>query len=199
MNVNPFPKRGVPFARYLASGIATFLFVGCSTVTLISDYDAETDKQLTALQQSLDGFISKMTAETPKWDKQKRSPKNSYAAQKKFYADFDEKLRLLDFRVQSIPKNSKTEKLVSDIRTSVLLNEADEKRCEEDNSGKGIVLKDGEETKLNSLQSIHCLEINKTEGPRRAVLEIAQTNINQVIRSALALELAKKQGTESNK
>lgn len=185
--------------RLLAAAAMALLLGACSTVTLISDYDAETDKQLTALQQSLDSFISKMTAETPKWDKQKRSAKNSYAAQKKFYADFDEKLRLLEFRTQSIPKNSKTEKLVSDIRTSVLLSEADEKRCEEDNSGKGIILKDGEETKLNSLQAIHCLELNKTEGPRRAVLEIAQVNVNQVIRAALASELAKKQGTEANK
>ncbi len=199
MQIVPLQARGPTFAKLLAAGLTALLLAGCSTVTLISDYDAETDKQLTALQQSLDGFVSKMTAETPKWDKQKRSAKNSYSAQKKFYSDFDEKLRLLEFRVQSIPKNSKTEKLVSDIRTSVLLSEADEKRCEEENSGKGIVLKDGEETKLNSLQALHCLEVNKTEGPRRAALEIAQININQVIRSALALELAKKQGTESNK
>lgn len=199
MQIVPLQVRGRALTKLLVAGLTSLLLAGCSTVTLISDYDAETDKQLVALQQSLDGFVSKMTAETPKWDKQKRSAKNSYSAQKNFYSDFDEKLRLLEFRVQSIPKNSKTEKLVSDIRTSVLLSEADERRCEEENSGKGIVLKDEEETKLNSLQAIHCLEINKTEGPRRAALEIAQININQVIRSALTLELAKKQGTESNK
>ncbi|MCE2692541.1 MAG: hypothetical protein LW862_22535 [Rubrivivax sp.] len=199
MHIGYFSLIQASMARNLAAVLAALALAGCSTVTLISDYDAETDKQLTALQQSLDGFISKMTAETPKWDKQKRSAKNAYAAQKKFYTEFDEKLRLLEFRVQSIPKNSKTEKLVSDIRTSVLLGEADEKRCEEENAGKGIVLKDGEETRLSSLQALHCLEVNKTEGPRRAALEIAQANINQVIRSALALELAKKQGGESNK
>ncbi len=185
--------------KYLLLLTIAFSLFGCSTVTLISGYDADTDKQLTALQQSIEGFISKMTAETPKWDKQKRSAKNTYAAQKTFYSEFDGKLRALEFRVQSIPKNSKTEKLVADIRSAVLLGEGDERRCEEENSGNGIILRDGEETKLSSLQALHCLEKNKTEGPRRSALEIAQANINQVIRAALALEVAKKQGTESNK
>lgn len=171
----------------------------CTTVTLISDYDEQTDKQLTALQQASDTFITGMLAETPKWDKQKRSVKNTYATQKKFYADFDEKLRALEFRVQSIPKNGKTQKLVSDIRSVVLLSESEEQRCEEENGGNGIVLKDGEETSLGSLQALHCLEGNKTRGPRRTALELAQRNINQVIGAALALEVAKKQGLEGNK
>jgi len=192
------PKHSRYF-KYLLLPVAAVALVGCSTMTIISDYDPDTDKQLTGLQQSVDVFISSMTSEIPKWDKQKRSAKNAYSAKKQFYNDFDEKLRLLEFRVQSIPKNSKTQKLVSDIRASVLFDENDERRCEEENGGNGMILKEGEETKLNSLQALHCLDKNKNEGPRRMALEIAQRNINQVVGAALALEVAKKQGTESNK
>ena len=162
---------------------------------LISDYDADTDKQLSALQQSTDIFISRMTAEIPKWERTKRSEKNSYDVQKKFYSEFDDKLRLLEFRVQSIPKNSKTQKLVADIRAAVLLPDNLAKQCEQE----GLVIKEGEETQFNSLQSMHCLQENKAAGPSRVALEISQRNINQVIGAALALEVAKKQGTEVNK
>ncbi|HEX9396362.1 MAG TPA: hypothetical protein VF943_06415 [Burkholderiales bacterium] len=168
---------------------------GCSTVTLISDYDPDTDKQLTALYQSTDAFISKLKVEISKWDKERKSPQNSYDTHKKFYADFDEKLRFLEFRVQSIPKNTKTQKLVADIRTAVLLRDEQEKQCEEG----GLVIKVDEETSLASLQSIHCLRENKANGPSRKSLEISQRNINQIIGAALALEIGKKQGSESNK
>jgi hypothetical protein len=174
---------------------ALVILTSCSTVMLISDYDADTDKQLSALQQYTDSFISKMTAEIPKWEKTKRSEKNSYDAQKKFYTEFDDKLRLLEFRVQSIPKNSKTQKLVADIRAIVLLPDSLEKQCEQE----GLVIKEGEESKFNSLQALHCLQENKASGPSRMALEISQRNINQVIGAALALEVAKKQGTEANK
>jgi hypothetical protein len=181
--------------RFLCCAMLVTLAVGCSTTLLISDYDVDTDKQLTALQQSSDAFTSKLLAEIPKWEKSKRSPKNSYESQKKFYTEFDEKLRLIEFRVQSIPKNLKTQRLVSDIRDAVLLKEEDEKICEE----QGLTAKEGEETRLTSLQALHCLKENKAEGPRRSALEISQRTVNQVIGAALALELAKKQGTESNK
>ena len=174
---------------------ALVILTSCSTVMLISDYDADTDKQLSALQQSTDIFISRMTAEIPKWERTKRSEKNSYDVQKKFYSEFDDKLRLLEFRVQSIPKNSKTQKLVADIRAAVLLPDNLAKQCEQE----GLVIKEGEETQFNSLQSMHCLQENKAAGPSRMALEISQRNINQVIGAALTLEVAKKQGTEVNK
>lgn len=182
--------RRTHWANLFLTVLALFA-TGCSTVTLISDYDSDTDKQLTALQQSTDIFITKMLAELPKAQKQSRSAKNSYDVQKQFYTAFDEKLRTLEFRVQSVPKNSTTQKLVADIRQATLLREDEEEACEK----TGILDVD----KAASLQSIHCLPENKKEGPRRSSLEIAQRNINQVIGAALALELAKKQGTESNK
>lgn len=188
-------RTSIPVLRWGWSALVLAFVTGCSGVTLISDYDPDTDKQLTALQQSTDAFITKMTAEIPKWEKGKKSPKNAYDSQKKFYADFDEKLRQLEFRVQSIPKNSKTQKLVADIRSAVLLPEAQEKMCEEE----GLLVKEGEETEFTSLQSLHCLRENKAQGPSRRSLEISQRNINQIIGAALALEVAKKQGTESNK
>lgn len=177
--------------RLVLLALVTALSASCSTVTLISDYDDETDKQLTALQQSTDAFITKMLAELPKSQKAARSPKNAYDTQKKFYSEFDEKLRKLEFRVQSFPKNSKTQKLVSDVRAVVLLREEEEEPCEK----TGILDADN----ATSLQALHCLAENKAQGPRRLSLEVNQRNINQVIGAALALELAKKQGSESNK
>lgn len=177
--------------RVLTVALIVAVSASCSTVTLISDYDDETDKQLTALQQSTDTFITKMLAEIPKSQKAGKSPKNSYDAQKKFYTDFDEKLRKLEFRVHSFPKNSKTQKLVSDIRAAVLLREEQEEECEK----TGILDAD----KSESLQALNCLAENKAQGPSRRSLEVSQRNVNQVIGAALALELAKKQGSESNK
>ena len=188
--IENYMRRPCGFA--LVSGMFAVL-AGCSTVSITSDYDQETDKQLTSLQQTMDTFIAKMLIETPRWDKQERSAKNTYAAQKKFYAEFDEKLRILEFRVQSIPNNSRTQKLVADIRSAVLLSELDERRCDEENNGRGIVVKEDETPAPTSLQATHCLERNKMEGPRRGVLELNQRNINQIIGIALAHELSKKQ------
>lgn len=170
--------------RFLLALLAAIALSACTTVTLISDYDEQTDKSLSALQQSTDAFFTKLLAELPKKQKDARSEKNAYKAHEKFYTDLEEQLRKIEFRVQSIPKNGKSIKLVSDIRL-VLLSSDDEKiQCTENGS---------------SLQDLHCMPESKERGPLRKSLEIAQRNINQTIGAALTLELAKKQGLESNK
>ena len=85
----------------------------CTSVKLISDYDEPTDKALTAIQQSTDDFITKLITNAP-------SKENSFENQKNFYDDADQQIRRLEFRVSSIPKNSKTSKLVSNIRATIL-------------------------------------------------------------------------------
>ncbi len=145
----------------------------CMSVRLISDYDEQTDKALTAIQQNTDDFIAKLIAKAP-------STENAYAKNKKFYEDIDKQLRKLEFRVASIPNNKHTIELVEKIRASIL--------------GKGKCNVEG-----GSLRDMHCLPANATKGPSKRALEIVRRNINQTIRAALSLELAKKQGIEENK
>ena len=168
----------------------------CQTVRVISPYDEDTDKQLTVLQQSVDSFITKMLAATPKWDPEARSNETAYSAQKKFYAEFDEKLRALEFRVNSVPKNGKTQALVANIRTVVFMTPQEERLCEETYKDNGIPEEKAGD--IASLQGMHCFVPTKTKGFKRITLVINQRNISQVIGAALALEIAKKQGTESN-
>lgn len=164
--------------------VTTVVLAACATVTLISDYDEQTDKSLTTLQQATDSFFSKLLAELPKKKSNVRSEKNAYKAHERFYVDVDDQLRKIEFRVQSIPKNGKSIKLVSDIRRVLLSSENEAVQCTENGA---------------SLQDLHCMEESRSGGPTRGSLEIAQRNVNQVIGAALALELAKKQGLESNK
>lgn len=144
----------------------------CTSVQLISYYDEPTDKALTALQQSTDDFIAKLIENA-------QSEKNAFQKHENFYKEVDKQLRRLEFRVSSIPKNSKTKKLVKNIRDAIL--------------GEGKCTKDGA-----SLRDLHCLPENTTKGPSKLALEISRRNVNQTIGAALALELAKKQGTEKN-
>ena len=152
---------------------ATLITSACSTIRLISDYDEPTDKALMALQQSTDEFITKLIANAP-------SEENAFEKHKEFYEDADKEIRRLEFRVASVPRNDSTKRLVSNIRASIL--------------GEGKCTTDG-----TSLRDLHCFPANLARGPSRAALEISQRNVNQTIGAALALELAKKQGLESNK
>ena len=159
--------------RTLAVAFLGLLLTACSTVTLISDYDESTDKALTVIQQTSDDFITKLVADAS-------SDKNAFEKHKQFYDNADEQLRRLEFRVTSIPKNSKTVKLVGDIRASLL--------------GDGKCSVDG-----GSLKDLHCNPEALAKGPSKMSLQLAQRNLNQTIGAALALELAKKQGLEQNK
>ena len=157
---------GVHFA------LAVVLTASCA-VRLISTYDELTDTSLTSVQQKTDDFVAALEENHGK-------AAASFASAEKFYDEIDGDLRRLEFRVASIPKNSHSEKLVSDIR-AVILGKSD---C----SANGT-----------SLRDLHCLGENKATGPSVAALEIARRNINTTISAALKLELAKKQGTETDK
>jgi len=145
---------------------------GCSGVRLISDYDDTTDKALTQLQQTTDDFITKLVGAAG-------TDANAFAKHKEFYDNADQQLRRIEFRVNSIPHNTATIKLVSDIRKVLLGSDA----CSPDGT---------------SLRDLHCLSANQATGPSKTALQIAQRNINQTIGAALSLELAKKQGLAQN-
>ena len=158
----------------LWSVLLLILAVGsCSGIRLISDYDDVTDKSLTAIQQAVGDFIDLLI-------KQAGTDSAAFDKHKDFYDGIDTQLRRLEFRVALIPKNTKTIKLVKDIR-SVILGSAN-------SSSEG-----------NSLRDLHCSVSNKDRGPSSTALEINRRNINQAISAALSLELAKKQGNEKNK
>jgi hypothetical protein len=143
---------------------------GCVTVRLISNYDEPTDKGLTDIQRASDDFLMAMIANAP-------SEQNGFEKNKKFYDDMDQQLRRLEFRVGSIPENGHTVKLVKDIRMVIL--------------GEGKCTTEG-----TSLRDLHCIPDNVMKGPSQRSLIDRQQLINQTINSALALELAKKQGTQ---
>lgn len=152
--------------------LSVLLFLaGCSSIHLISDYDDVTDKSLTAIQQKTDDFIASLR-------KNYGTDAASLEKSKGFYEDIDQDLRRLEFRVGSIPKNTKTRTLVTNIRLAIL---------GENTGAEGASLKD-----------LHTLPENAGKGIPPKSLEVAQRNINQVISAALSLELAKKQGLEKN-
>ena len=164
----------LPIRTHALTGVV-FIFVlsllvsACSTsVRLISDYDEPTDKALTALQKSTDDFITELIANV-------NTDTNAFEKHDKFYRQIDQKLRSLEFRVGTIPKNSKTVQLVAGIRSSIL--------------GEGKCTEEG-----NSLRDLHCVPDNAVRGPSETALEISRRNVNQTIRAALAFELAKKHG-----
>ncbi|MDP1991493.1 MAG: hypothetical protein Q8K00_10770 [Syntrophales bacterium] len=165
--------RKAQIVRMLVVAWIALLLSGCMTMRLISDYDEPTDKALTAIQHAADDFITKLVADAP-------SEQNGFDRHKQFYADIDQQLRRLEFRVMSIPKNSQTVTLVGNVRTALL--------------GEGKCTAEG-----NSLRDLHCIPENLAKGPSKTALQIAQRYINQTIGAALALELAKKQGLEQNK
>lgn len=156
----------------LAWVMSFVLVVGCSSFTLISDYDQETDKSLTAIQQKADDFIETLKDAAG-------TDAAAFAKHQAFYEEIDRDLRRLEFRVQSIPKNSHTQRLVADIRSSLL--------------GKGLCTTEG-----TSLRDLHCLPASLDKGPSKMSLEVSQRNVNQTISAALNLEVAKKQGLEKN-
>jgi len=157
----------------LGSILSVLLLIACSGITVISDYDEETDKSLTSLQQKTDDFVERLEGVTGTSD-------GAFEKNKDFYDDADRDLRQLEFRVNSIPKNGDTVELVSDIR-KVLLGEG---KC----NSEGTSLKD-----------LHCSPSGMQSGPSKDALVIAQRTVNQTISAALNLEIAKKQGLERNK
>jgi hypothetical protein len=142
----------------------------CTTVRLVANYDEPTDRALTELQQETDAFLAGMMAGAP-------SDANAFDQHEQFYTDADAQLRRLEFRVASIPDNGRTVRLVALIRASIL--------------GDGKCTEEG-----TSLRDLHCFPANRARGPSRTALEAARRNVNQTIGSALALEIAKKQGLE---
>lgn len=157
----------------------SLLVAGC---TLVSDYDQVTDQSLTALQKKTDDFITALKDVT-----QNDSGAGGFDQHQAFYQEVDRDLRQLEFRVTSIPQNDDTVKLVDNIRTVILGKPAEAGGPSTECTGEGA-----------SLRDLHCLPANKAKGPSAAALEIARRNINQTISAALSLELAKKQGLESN-
>lgn len=153
-------------------GAALLMLAACTSVRLISDYDEVTDQKLMSIQQKTDDFIVALSKVT-------QSADGAFARHAAFYDDIDRDLRQLEFRVQSIPNNTKTQALVADIRKAVL--------------GDGSCSADGA-----SLRDLHCIPENRERGPSPRALEIARRNVNQAISAALSLELAKKQGSEVN-
>lgn len=157
---------------FFISLLLSFL-AGCAGVKLISAYDEVTDRSLSDIQQKTDDFIVDLISKAKTEDA-------AFDRHHDFYEGIDRDLRRLEFRVSAIPNNSRTVKLVQDIRAAIL----GDGTCSPTDS---------------SLRSLHCLPENALKGPSVLALKIARRNINQTISAALNLELAKRQGSNPEK
>lgn len=160
--------RGLPRMSLLTVSILWLLtLTGCTSIRLISDYDAVTDSQLVALQEKTDALVESL-------NRSFGTDSASFQQSSGLYDDIDRDLRRLEFRIGAIPNNAKTESLVRNIRLAII----------------GA----GGNADSTSLRDLHSLPENRDRGIPLKTLEVARRNINQTIFAALRLELAKKQG-----
>lgn len=147
--------------------IAVFLLcmslMACSSIRLISDYDEETDHQLTLIRSLTADFISEM-------EQVHGTPAASYDSSQVFYRRIDHEIGILEFRVNSIPDNQLTSDAVGHIRSVIL----------------------GTGSDSTSLRGVHSLGQNRQTGIDKTTLAITQRIIDQTISAALKLEIAKK-------
>jgi hypothetical protein len=99
---------------------------GC-TVTLVSKYDEQTDKNVTALQQKFEAYLIRLEGES--------FPKCSYASNKAFYDDTKVQISSSQVRANAIPMNKITveqldalSKATSGLETSQKMRD-DKKSC----------------------------------------------------------------------
>jgi len=164
----------ISIRSWAAASVVTLLslLASCADIRIVSDYDEETAKSLTSLEQTTDDFIVAL-------EKVVGTPDGAFDKHAAFYDGVDRDLRRLEFRVNAIPKNNHTQMLVKDIRAAIL--------------GAGACDETG-----TSLRDLHCLPASRARGPSKTALELSRRNVNQTISAALSLELAKKQGLEHN-
>ena len=95
------------FVLQIKKFIAAVILVsvtGC-TVTLVSDYDEQTDQSVTKLQKELETFFVTIEGQTVEECKLENH--------EKFYADAKVSLSAIELRAKAIPKNDITEKQVA--------------------------------------------------------------------------------------
>jgi hypothetical protein len=88
-----------------------FFTTGC-TIKLISSYDEQTDKNITALQKSVEAFLVKF-ANNATW------PECNYAHHKSFYEDTKIEISSIKVRADAIPENSITSEQIDLLRKNL--------------------------------------------------------------------------------
>jgi hypothetical protein len=99
------PRRGT---KLLAIVLGAVMLAGCA-VTLISSYDQETDKGITALQKSVDGLMNQLD----------QDPVPDYDALKKSYDTIWSEFSSLRFRSEARPNNTFTVKQLDELKAEL--------------------------------------------------------------------------------
>jgi hypothetical protein len=95
-------KYNQQFKRLLvALMLICFLGISGCAITLVSTYDEQTDKNVTALQKKVDAFFLKLEGLN-------KYPDCSYASNKSFYDDSKVDINSMQIRANAIPQNDLT-------------------------------------------------------------------------------------------
>jgi hypothetical protein len=110
-------RRGGPSA--IRAALLALLLAGC-TVRFVADYDAETERAVTAVYSEVDGFLIDLERHMPAWDSAEMGPhrleRGSPAA---VYDSFRKDVDLLLLRNRARPKNEITVQQLEGLRKSV--------------------------------------------------------------------------------
>lgn len=146
--------------------VSLFLAISaCSTIRLISVYDEETDKNVTALQKKIDGFLVKIAALDG-------LPECTYSKHKAMYRDFDVDATAIRVRAAAIPQNQVTTEQIDEVK-NIIANLEKLQQSQED----GYASK-----KVDS----PCVPLS--------ALDNARNRTNAAFTKVLELELAKRRG-----
>jgi len=96
----------------LAPVLLTLVLLGCSTITLVSRYDEQTDQSVTAFGKKMDTFLGSLERNAGK-------PAVSYDANVDFYEGAHVDIRAMQVRAQAIPKNDLTVGQLAELMASL--------------------------------------------------------------------------------
>lgn len=156
-------SRLIPVASLIV--VAIFSLAACTTVRLISVYDEETDKSVTALQKKVDTFLVKVRA-------QDGLPECRYSLHRSIYSELDVDATAIRVRAAAIPKNEITTEQIDEIKKII-----------------------GNLERLHRSQEIgYANKTVDSPCIPNAALDNARTNTNGAFTKVLELELAKRRG-----
>jgi hypothetical protein len=168
MKVNyRYPRlfRGHNGLRLLAAASIFSLLGACTPVRLVAVYDQEIDKNVTALQKKVDGFLVKLRTLDG-------LPECTYSAHKSMYPKLDVDVTAIQVRAAAIPQNRLTSEQIKEVK-GILFDLESLHRLRESGYAKKSV---------NS----PCIPI--------AALDKFRSLTNTAFTNVLALELAKRRG-----
>lgn len=130
-----FSKRWLqprPAIRSLCAWCAAVVLSSCSSFQFISAYDEQTDRNATALQRKVDGFLVNIASFN-------EPPECAYSRHKNVYRELDVDATAMKIRAEAIPNNSITVKQMDELKAIIGNLETLHRSQEEGYKAKKIV------------------------------------------------------------